>query len=93
MSDWKEDSNKRRDERHTKIDDSGTGPAISQKKDKKKWCKGKVGKEHKTEVRKYSEVKKIDMNYCVNWKILICTVCGKELDVWFTRKNKPDWAK
>jgi hypothetical protein len=63
-------------------------------KNTKRWCRGKVGVEHKTECRDYYDTKRWGIGTTVrNWKLLVCTVCGKELDTWLGgRKNKPAWA-
>ncbi len=42
MSDWKEGAIKRRDARHTKSSD-GHKTTVPNKRNTKKWCKGKVG--------------------------------------------------
>ena len=91
MSDWKEGSVKRRDARHTKSSDEHA-TTVPNKRNTKKWCKGKVGVEHKPECKKYAEVKRVSLDLYKSWRILVCTVCGKELDVWFSRRNKPAWA-
>lgn len=62
------------------------------KKDTKKWCKGKVGVEHKPKCMVFSEM--LD-----NSRALVCTECGKRLAVylpipWITSEEdtKPDWV-
>lgn len=104
MSDWKDGANKRRDERHTKNPDEpekGT-PKLPKKKDTKRWCKGKVGVEHQLKCYSYDELKNKNSSlagsFGKDWKILACTVCGKEIDRWYpfgSRKNnaKPDWVE
>lgn len=98
MSDWKRTAVERRDERNIK------GPEINKpspaKKNTKKWCKGKVGREHKTRVmdgeEKGSFVQRNDSSKFVimqKWRYLICTVCGKELDIYYGIGEKPEWAK
>ena len=99
MTDWKERANKRRDERHTKTPEMHhPSPA---KKDTKKWCKGKVGREHTLKVldgkdkgsyvqREGGSKKFVIME---KWRYLICTTCGKELDVYYGHGEKPDWLK
>jgi len=92
MSDWKEGAIKRRDARHTKSSDEHTTTSIN-KRNTKKWCKGKVGVEHKTECRKYDEVKKTSSKYFKTWRLLVCTVCGKEIATYYpTKKIKPEWV-
>ncbi len=69
----------------------------------RRWCKGKVGVEHKPKCVDYQAVKRWAGAHVAlkDWKLLICTVCGKELDTWspaptnwgFTWDKKPDWVK
>lgn len=98
MNDWKESSIKRRDARHTKSSDEPTKSLKpSKKKDSKKWCKGKEGKGHQTKCISYNEAKHLSHVWSQNWRILICTSCGKELETWrdqtkADRQNKPDWV-
>lgn len=77
MGDWKERANKRRDERHTKTDDSTSKPK-SAKKDTKKWCKGKEGREHQLKV--VPHLLPFRKPQDSGWKDLVCTVCGKVID-------------
>src|SRR5271165_5583339 len=83
MSDWKESANKRKDKRHTKDSDEHKTTTQSNKRNTKKWCKGKVGVEHKLECRNYNEVKNTDRPYLDSWRVLMCSVCGKEMGLWF----------
>ena len=105
----KEHSIERKDFRHMKSD---TRFPSKHRADRKKWCKGKVGTEHKLICCKYIDVKQFPVEKvsddCIinrnNWRILICSVCGKELDFWYPinwgttpiqkRKEhkKPDWV-
>ncbi len=92
MDSWKEGAAKRRDQRNTKVsDDPKPAPA---KKDTKKFCKGKVGTPHQLECVKYVDAKKIDRTGSQQrWRILVCKVCGKELDIYYgNTKQKPDWV-
>ena len=82
-----------RDQRQSRDDPrppSGSG------KNTKRWCRGKVGREHKPECRSYNEVKRV--TFAPEWKLLICSECGKELDFWmpsrFFKKDRPApmWA-
>jgi hypothetical protein len=94
MSDWKQGAAHRRDERATKLEETTPGPA--RHKDKKRWCKGRVGREHKGVCHNYNELKRwgLGNKYVSGWKILVCTVCGKELETWYGNpKNRPEWAK
>lgn len=78
-SSWRAGGIRHRDNRH----DHGTSEVPrhrGKKKDTKKWCKGKVGREHQI-----STVEKWD--WCLVDK---CMVCGKELN--FRRNpDKPMW--
>jgi hypothetical protein len=82
MSDWKEESIKRRDFRH--VHGEPEVPRSRAKKDTKRWCKGKIGREHKPScvARKY-------------FYVLECSVCGKHIDwyytgsVWYGGRNDP----
>lgn len=95
---------KRRDERNVrKPDEVGRRPAG--KKDTKKWCRGKVGVEHKPVCRDYSEAKLTrfvahdghEMKLHKGWKLLVCTGCGKELERYYPwgadKKKPPEWVK
>jgi hypothetical protein len=96
-SDWKQSSIDRNDERHTKIQDDVQKPHTS-KKNTKKWCKGKKGKEHTPECMTYKEAKGETLNHILGeWRFLVCTTCGKELEIWYGPKKlfaqpKPDWV-
>ena len=65
----------RKNIRHTKDPDDTM--KHRSKKNTAKWCKGKVGKKHLTHwVHIYSST--------FDWYELICTVCNKVCDNWFT---------
>lgn len=93
VTSWQESANRRRDERHTVAD---IRPPGGSKKDTKRWCRGRVGREHKPECRTYSEHKRV--GYGPDWRLLICAECGKELDRympirWFKTKDPvPTWV-
>lgn len=96
MSDWKRTAAARRDARHTASEP--TKPTHRAKKDRKRWCRGKVGVEHKGECRRYDEVKNAP-SYFGDWRILVCVECGKELDLWMPPRDgwplsdpKPEWV-
>lgn len=68
---------------------------IPGKKNKKKWCRGKVGVPHTPEPMKvdrwWAKGKKPD------WWELVCTSCGKRLAFyypmpWGTFQDPPDWV-
>lgn len=101
MSDWKERSIKRRDERQTKV--PNIRPPSGSSKNTKKWCRGKVGVPHKPKCVSYHEWENRGepQGWSKDWKVLVCEACGKELDTWwpyptewkFTRsRSKPDWV-
>lgn len=75
MSEWKQQSAKRRDARH-----GGDAPKTKApgKKDRKRWCRGKKGIEHKPQARRYNDVKGAS-SWSRDWWVLVCTECGKEL--------------
>lgn len=78
---------------------------IPAKKNKKRWCKGKVGVEHRLKCYTYPELKGSNRGrnqpYRDGWYILACTVCGKEMDHYFPwpeswglcqKEPKPGWV-
>ena len=50
------------------------------KKDRVRWCGGHVGREHTLECRLYKDGKAAV--YLKDWRELVCTTCGKQLD-WY----------
>jgi hypothetical protein len=99
---WKARANKRRDARATKTPDTAAPHRSS--KNTKKWCKGKVGVEHKPKCVDYADAKIAakDINgrpigFYKGWKLLICTTCGKELEHYYpfrqSEKKPPEWVK
>lgn len=99
MSEWRERANRRRDQRQTKL------PAIrapsASKKDTKKWCRGKVGVEHKPVCVAYDDHKRSSLRVS-EWKILLCSTCKKELDYWWPSpfdwpgkkpQTPPEWVQ
>lgn len=91
MSDYKKSGIDRRDFRSSK--DPEQQAKHSSNKNTRKWCKGKEGVAHVTKCVSYKELKQ--RSYIPDsWRLLICTVCGKELETWVGRnKNKPDWVE
>ena len=70
MSEWQENALERRDFRATK-----NGPEVAphrSKKDTRRWCRGKVGREHVWETRH-------DHSMWLAFCIDRCAVCGKEV--------------
>lgn len=107
MSDWKEESIKRRDIRSTKGSDEHRKDSSINNKNTKKWCKGKVGREHKPVCMTYSEAKLPQAERDLKrkgvgivgktqsrYRYLVCTSCGKELAIYygFGNEKKPDWV-
>jgi hypothetical protein len=91
---YKETATERRDDRSAK--DEIKEKPLHKKKNTKKFCKGKIGKEHELEVRNYSDLNKRSFPVNKDWKILMCKNCGEELDVYFPifeDEIPPDWAK
>jgi hypothetical protein len=94
VSDYKESSIRRRDERRTLIPEPIRPPSGSSK-NTKRWCRGKVGREHKPVCRNYAD----DAGTIFKgWKILVCESCGKHLEYYFPgswgKRNpvKPAWV-
>lgn len=96
---YKTDSAKRRDFRSAKDTDD---KKLRSKKNKKKFCRGKVGVEHSPVCTIYRDgLKTTDMAF--NWRVLICSKCGKHLEFYFPFDNilvnkinkqetKPGWV-
>ena len=99
---WKQEAAQRRDARNAKAPEPDPLKPKPAKKDTRRWCRGKEGVEHKTECRDYDAVKgDLIVGTTViggrkGWKILVCTVCGKELKRYYPfgkeKKNPPDWV-
>ena len=66
------------------------GPA--KRKDTKRWCKGKVGREHELLVRHSTEMSKHRFSRSL---IRFCAKCGKEVAHWYDWQSgpKPDWVR
>lgn len=102
MSQRKVGAAERRDVRSAK-DGQETAPSSPSRKDKKSWCRGKVGTPHKPSCRDYAEVKnQVGMrerfpSLYDGWKLLVCTACGKELAYYYPMRDRagtpPDWVK
>ena len=85
MSERKQNAAKRRDIRNEKAPDAAP-KTRSRGKNTKKWCRGKVGVEHKPKCVDYIDTKQLQargarlmLGLRNGWKLLICTECGKEL--------------
>ena len=98
MSDWKAESNRRRDVRQDKpLDEPVRVPPV--KKDTKRWCKGHVGVEHQTKCMTYAEKRlgALLSKFSSRWRLLVCVVCGKELARYYGCRDqgpgtKPAWV-
>jgi len=96
MSERKADAAKRRDERATKGPEDEPSSGTRKHKDKKRWCKGKVGVEHTPVCVPYRRAR-LSLDEHNSWCELVCSTCGKTLATWMpfgSRKNnpKPDWV-
>jgi hypothetical protein len=101
-NDYKQELSEYKAARNIKPDD--VSRPIPAKKDKKRWCGGKVGKEHKPICGRYVDVKNDylknmkqktgALSRIENWYILYCSECGKELDTYneHWKDPKPDWV-
>ena len=82
---WKKSASDLRDQRSIKASDETK--KLPAKKDTKRWCNGKEGREHNLDIfdGKYKD------------KVLSCKNCGKQFEwFWnllFMRKNPPFWIK
>lgn len=91
-SDWKEGASKRRDVRHTKSSDE-TSSTAPNKRNTKKWCRGKEGVSHQPKCMEYAKVKGVSKSWAQSWRLLVCEGCGKELEIWFgDMERKPEWV-
>lgn len=73
------------------------------KKDRKRWCGGHEGREHTPKCMDYvvskgqAELQKKHPGIFGDWKVLVCTTCGKELDSYMPwdsvayPRPKPAW--
>lgn len=76
-------------------------PPQPRKKDTKRWCKGKVGREHqgvcktRFEVEGRNDIRRPgEPGWLSNWRYLVCRKCNKTLAYWFGGKGKdrPAWV-
>ena len=80
------------------VDDAPRTRGVPNKRDTKRWCKGKVGVEHKLTVATRSMPGKdhgLPESF-KNWLVRYCTTCGKEI-AWYypmgrAKKNPPEWV-
>ncbi len=107
-STWREGAAARKDARHTTPDDAPKTRGVPNKRNTKRWCKGKVGVEHKPAVKTYRELKNWQgigdgqwgSNIFQGWLVRYCTECGKEIDHFYPQpsghpvpKPTPEWAE
>ena len=86
MSEWKERAIKRRDERHT-LGEEKTPPS-KRKKNRKRWCKGKVGVNHTAVWQALVPNILFGQDWNKNRREFVCTKCKKVLDTWW-----PGWGR
>ena len=75
------------------VDELSSG--ARRKKDKKRWCKGKIGVEHLGVCTIHKLLEVSEKNIFSDWRELVCTRCGKILDRYYpmTKKSpKPTWV-
>lgn len=96
MSEWQVRANQRRDFRAVKAPEVEPPKPVRGKKDRKRWCGGHEGREHKLECRPY----KGWLGAEKGWREHVCTVCGKQVD-WYSpwsqwgpdsKNKKPAWV-
>ncbi len=99
MSDWKNQSQRRRDFRQRKADLLATGETEFHgvrpwpgRKDCKKWCRGKAGVKHEPRCMPYSA----SHPWLSEWRALVCVTCGKQLAYYAPTRTivvaKPQWV-
>lgn len=102
MKDRKQGDVDRRDERQDRS--TPEIPKVRSRKDRKRWCRGRDGVEHRPVCRRYQEVKNVQAAYAEHWRLLVCSECGRELDHWYPmptswsglgrlpRRSPPPWV-
>lgn len=66
-------------------------PPSGSSKNTKKWCRGVVGREHNGVWMPYTEHKHfqgLHLKALKSWRVLVCTVCGKELEMDYGERSK-----
>jgi len=99
---WKGGAAARRDARATKGPEP-TRPGAPGKKNTRRWCKGKEGREHKPKCMPHPRflAGSAGQNLYEGWFDLVCTECGKVLDRYWPmtfRRDRvppppPEWVK
>lgn len=61
------------------------------KKDKRRWCGGHEGRQHKSVCKSFKEIKKWGTD---KYRVLVCETCGKEIAYYygFGKSIKPGWV-
>lgn len=95
MSEWKRSAAARRDERNAKDEPK---PGRKRRSGRGKWCRGKKGVEHVLVCIDYSlkgrNITRAGLQIYQGWKVLACSVCGKELEYYYPNRDKepPPWV-
>ena len=98
MSERKAEAAQRRDARATPGPEDEKSSGVRKHKDKKRWCKGKVGVEHTPACMPYKHryPSTVMGGAQTRWRELVCTKCGKILDYYYpfksSKKPKPAWV-
>jgi hypothetical protein len=97
-SSWREGANARREKRQTAGSDAHATRGVPNKRDTKRWCKGKVGVDHKLVVKTRADIGKdhgLPTSF-KDWLIRHCEICGKEVAWWFPmggmKREPPEWV-
>lgn len=95
MNSWSDNARRRKLARQATPDDAHR--PVSGKKDTRKWCGGKPGREHQPQCYRQTHYGRLSHFYSY-----ACSKCGKELDCWFDREAAgwgmmleappPDWV-
>lgn len=80
--------------RETQDDDR---PVSRRRKDRKRWCRGKVGVDHQPVCMTHREAKGEPLTPAQeNERFLVCKRCGREMECyfpgWLYPSPKPDWV-
>jgi hypothetical protein len=85
-SSWRERANAVKIARQAPAPEAPKTRGLGNKRDTKRWCKGKVGVKHMPAVKTYAELKNwkglkgLAPNIWQGWLVQYCSECGKELD-------------
>jgi hypothetical protein len=62
-----------------------------------RWCRGQVGRKHSPKCVSYAELKHSELPKVKDWRVLVCSLCHKELAWWMPApgrlRPKPDWVE